>query len=278
MIYKPFVLNFVPTGMVPTKVMNSNVPLSPHEIVEQVHEANEIGITLVHLHARDEFGVPTYKAEIYEKIVNGLRKCCPDLVICVSLSGRNFSEFSQRSEALELDVDMGSLTLSSMNFADQPSINSTEMIMALCTKMNERGIHPELEVFDLGMINYGKYLIRKGLIKNPLYFNIILGNIAGLQLNFSQIGNVVNDLPENALWSLGGIGTIQLAANTLSIAMGGGVRVGLEDNLYFDQGKKVLATNIDLIKRTHQIANEFERPLLTSKEFGNLGFYNNNRQ
>ncbi len=115
------VINFTPTGMIPTKEMTPHVPVSPSEIIEDVHEAYELGITMVHIHARDKVtGEPTYKAEVYEEIILGVRKYAPELVVCVSLSGRNWSEFEKRSEPIQLTgkakPDMGSLTLSSLNF------------------------------------------------------------------------------------------------------------------------------------------------------------------
>ena len=268
---EPLVINYTPTGMVPTKDMNPNVPVSVHEIIEDVHRAYEMGITMAHLHARDEEGRPTYKNEVYGRILEGVRSNCPDLVVCLSLSGRNFNEFEKRSEAIELEPDMGSLTLSSLNFTKQASVNDPEMIQALARKMNDYGVHPELEVFDLGMINYAKYLVRKKLIQAPYYFNIILGNVAGMQVNASSIGAAIEQLPEAAMWSLGGIGSEQLKANTIAIALGGGVRVGLEDNLYFDQKKTQLASNIDLLRRIQQIAEAFERPVMSPSEFGRAG-------
>ncbi|MBN1251772.1 MAG: 3-keto-5-aminohexanoate cleavage protein [Bacteroidales bacterium] len=169
------IINFSPTGMIPTKEMTQFVPVSPNEIIEQVHQAYEIGITLVHLHARDEqSGKPTYKSDVYGKIFDGIRKYCPDLVLGASLSGRDFNVFEKRSEGLELKPDMGSLTLSSLNFIQQASVNSPEMIIKLAEKMKELGVKPELEAFDSGMINYQKYLIKKKILEPPYYINILL--------------------------------------------------------------------------------------------------------
>lgn len=271
----PLVINFVPTGMVPTKAMSPNVPITVAEIVEQVHEAYEIGITLVHLHAREEIdGSPTWKAEVYGRIFEGIRQYCADLPLCASLSGRNYNVFEKRSEVLKLRPDMGSLTLSSLNFVSQPSTNSPDMIQQLALKMLEEGVIPELEVFDLGMLHYGHYLIRKKILQAPFYVNLITGNIAGLQTNLAEVGVALNQLPPDAFWALGGIGQQQLAANTLAIASGGGVRVGLEDNLYYDQSRKTLATNASLLRRVHELAAVFERPIMAPSAFGNLGFYN----
>nr|WP_298790018.1 3-keto-5-aminohexanoate cleavage protein [uncultured Allomuricauda sp.] len=266
------IVNFTPTGMIPTKEMTPYVPISVSEIVENVLEADEIGITMVHLHAREEVsGIPTYKKEIYGQIIEGIRKYAPQLVICVSLSGRNFSELELRADPLFLEgnlkPDMGSLTLSSLNFNSTASINSPKMIQDLAGIMMKNGIVPELEVFDIGMINYAKYLEKKGLLKPPFYFNLLLGNIACAQANLLNAGVMLNDLPENSLWSLAGIGNEQLKMNSIAIAIGGGVRVGIEDNIWYDQKRTKLASNLDLVKRVHTIANANERAIMSPMEF-----------
>ena len=267
-----FILNFTPTGMIPTKDMTTHVPITVSEIVEDVHQASEIGITMVHLHAREEStGVPTYKKEIYAQIVEGIRKYAPELVICLSLSGRNFSEIELRSDPLmlkgNLKPDMGSLTLSSLNFNKTASVNSPDTVMALANIMKEKGIVPELEAFDIGMINYAKYLERKKLIEPPYYFNLLFGNIACSQANLLHAGVMINDLPQESLWSLAGIGNEQLKMNSLSLAFGGGVRVGIEDNIWYDTKRNVLAKNVDLLKRIHVIADANERTLMTPQDF-----------
>lgn len=266
------IINFTPTGMIPTKAMTSYVPISVSEIVEDVHLASEIGITMVHLHARDvATGVPTYKKEVYAKIVEGIRKYVPELVVCLSLSGRDFSDLDKRSEPLMLEgnlkPDMGSLTLSSLNFNKTASINTPDTVVSLATIMKEKGIVPELEAFDIGMINYAKYLERKKLIQAPYYFNLLFGNIACSQANLLHSGVMINDLPENSLWSLAGIGNEQLKMNSLSIAVGGGVRVGIEDNIWYDKARTKLATNADLLRRVHLIANANGRKVMPSKDF-----------
>ncbi len=267
-----FILNFTPTGMIPTKAMSTYVPISVSEIVEDVHKATEIGITMVHLHARDpKTSKPTYKREEYAKIIEGIRKYAPELIICVSLSGRDFSALEQRSDPLFLDEqlkpDMGSLTLSSLNFNKTASVNDPDMIMALTKIMKERGIVPELEVFDIGMINYAKYLEKKKLIEPPYYFNLLFGNIACSQANLLHAGVMINDLPKQSLWSLAGIGNEQLKMNSLSLAFGGGVRVGIEDNIWFDKDRTILARNSDLLERIHVIAQANERRVMMPREF-----------
>lgn len=272
---KHLIINFTPTGMIPTKEMTPHVPVQVNEIVEDVHQAWETGITMVHLHARDaETGAPTYRREIYAQIIGGIRRFAPELVLCVSLSGRNFGELEQRADPLflegDLKPDMGSLTLSSLNFNRTASMNAPQMIQDLAGTMMERGILPELEAFDIGMINYAKYLERKGLLKPPHYFNLLLGNIACAQANLMQAGLMINELPANSHWSLAGIGEAQLHMNSVAIAMEGGVRVGLEDNIWFDKGRTKLATNGELLRRIHTLAEANERTLMPARQFREL--------
>jgi len=269
------IVNFAPTGMIPTKQMTPHVPITVTEIVEDVHQATEIGITMVHLHARDEkTGEPTYRAEIYAQIIEAIRSFSQDLVICVSLSGRTFREFEQRSEVLQLDgdtkPDMGSLTLSSLNFNRVASVNEPTTIKALAQEMQARGIVPELEAFDAGMINYAHYLHRKGLLSPPFYFNLLLGNVACAQADLLHAGIMIRDLPTDAYWSLAGVGDSQLPMNSIAIAMGGGVRVGLEDNIYFNRERTKLATNADLLGRILGVAEANGRAIMSPDVFRGL--------
>jgi uncharacterized protein (DUF849 family) len=268
---KKFILNFTPTGMIPTKAMTPKVPILPAEIVVQVGEAVKLGANMVHLHARDlQDGKPTYRKEVYAEIVTGVRARHPELVICLSTSGRDFPGFEERSQCLDLTgglkPDMGSLTLSSLNFNSQASMNAPDMIKSLAKKMQDNGIKPELEVFDLGMINYAHYLISKGLITPPYYFNLILGNIACAQANLLSLGLMIKELPPESIWSVGGIGDYQLKMNAIGIVDGGGVRVGLEDNIYFDADRAQLASNSDLVKRIVDIATAVGRTPWSHRE------------
>ncbi len=272
---KKFMLNFTPTGMIPTKEMTPYVPITPEEIVNQVSEVDTMGISTVHLHARDPItGEPTYKSEIYGEIIRGIRNNNKELILCVSTSGRTYSEFEKRSDCLnlggELKPDLASLTLSSLNFNEQASISAPQMIQDLAKKMLERGIRPELEAFDVGMINYAKYLIKRRLINPPYYFNLILGNIACAQADMLHLGLMIRELPNESIWSVGGVGDFQLKLNVMGILSGGGVRVGLEDTIWFDTERKRLATNRNLVERIVSIAEKLGYEPYTPKEARNL--------
>lgn len=229
-----------------------------------------MGVSIAHIHARDMNGNNTSDPKIYGEIIEKIRKLCPDIIICVSLSGRINNTFESRSAVLNLEndikPDMGSLTLSSMNFANNESINTPEMIVKLLTKMNEKGIKPELEVFDVGMVNFSKYLIRKGLLKPPYYYNILCGNLFSAQAELGDISNIVQALPENSYYSFAGLGNYQSKMNALGVICASGVRVGLEDNIYYDIDRKILATNEMLVNRVVKLSEIYNRQIATAKE------------
>ncbi len=272
------IVNFTPTGTQPNRD-SSYAPLLPNEIIEEVHSANEIGISIVHLHARDEETLKnTYKKEIYSKIIEGIKKHCPDLLICVSLTGRNFPELEKRSEVLQLYPDMGSLTMSSLNFPSGASINQPEMILSLIKEMDKYGVQPEIECFDSGMLNYTNYLISKKILKPPHHINIILGNIYNGQCDLGTLSTIKSNLPSNSYTCLGGIGSQQLKSTTYGLLDFDGIRIGLEDNLYYRDKEKT--TNTELLKRAHRIMEELDVINYTSKELKELGYGNkiiNNR-
>lgn len=268
------IINFTPTGTQTTRD-NSFAPLTPNEIIDVVHEANELGISIVHLHARDEVTLGnTYKKEVYQRIIEGIKKHCPELLICVSLTGRNFSELEKRAEVLQLYPDMGSLTMSSLNFPSGASINQPEIILGLIQEMDKYGVQPEIECFDSGMLNYTNYLISKNLLTPPYHINVILGNIYNGQCDFGTLSTIKSNLPSDSYVCLGGIGSQQLKSTTYGLLDFDGVRIGLEDNLYYKDKEKT--TNIDLLKRTHRIMDEFNMEHYTSTELREQGYGNKN--
>lgn len=268
---KKKIINFTPTGTQPTK-QNSNAPLTSNEIIEEVHFAFELGITTVHIHARDEEYKNTWRIDVYNQIIEGIRKYCPNLSICVSLTGRHFPEFEKRSAVLELMPDMGSLTMSSINFPKAASINEPETIIKLIEKMDEYGVVPEIECFDSGMLNYTNYLIDKGILKGPHYINVILGNLYNGQADPSTITTILANKPNNSVMCLGGIGKNQITANLMGIMYADGVRIGLEDNLYYKD--KELATNSKLLHRLLKIMEEMDVIPMSPEEFKTLGYVN----
>jgi uncharacterized protein (DUF849 family) len=264
------IINLATTGMIPVKAMNPWVPVTPAEIIEDVRRCAALGASMAHLHARDADEAPAYRAHLFAEIIAGVRETHPDLVVAVTTSGRTYQEFEHRSAALgligDLKPDMASLTLGSVNFNKSASMSSPDMIMRLAAEMQNRGIKPELEVFDLGMVNFAHYLIKKDLIRPPYFFNIILGNIAAAQARLHHLGLIASELPDDSYFCVAGIGDAQLDMNALGIVMGNGARVGLEDNVWYDKARTVPASNSSLVQRVVDVACSLDREVATPQD------------
>lgn len=273
---KPLIINLACTGVIPTRAMSPHVPLTHDQIVDDVAECLSLGVQMVHLHARDDDGVQTGAPEPYGRLVEAIRQLPGgrEAVLCVTTSGRMNPGFEERSRLLDLSgdakPDMASLTLSSLNFVQSASVNAPDTIQQLAQRMHERGIRPELEIFDVGMANFAKVLIARGILRPPFYANVLLGNITGTQPSAIDVAAIQASLPDNCLTSYAGIGRFQLTANTLGILYADGVRVGLEDNLWMDEGRKTPASNVALVKRVLQLADMLERPLMSRMELRRL--------
>ena len=271
MLSSKFSIVLAPTGMIPTKSQTPYVPVSPKEIASDVHRCSQIGITSVHIHARDDSGAPDWRMEKYQEIVYAVKSLVPEILINVSTSGRSWSELEKRADCLalqgDLRPDLASLTLSSLNFLSGPSVNSPDIIYNLARMMLERDITPELEIFDLGMVNMANVLQKKGLLPEAIVANLFMGNIAGVQPSPSELGIMVDRLPTGTHWSGAGIGEFRDQAHAITLGAGGSIRVGLEDGIYLDRSKTQLATNELLVERVHQMAGLLDRGLMTSSEF-----------
>jgi uncharacterized protein (DUF849 family) len=267
---RKLIINLAPTGMVPRSSDNSSVPLVAERIADDCAQCREAGASIFHLHARDERQDPAWQKDVYREIILAVRARCPDAIIVVSTSGRTHGAFEQRSDVLNLDGDatpeMASLTLGSLNFPKQASMNEPSMIRRLADAMNERGIVPELEVFDFGMLDYAKYLIDRKILREPFYFNFLLGSLGTMNAAPFNLASLVMSLPAGATWAAAGIGRYQFAMNSLAVVTGGHVRVGLEDNLFLDADKTKPATNPLLVERIARLAAAAERECASPAE------------
>jgi uncharacterized protein (DUF849 family) len=267
---QPLIVNAALTGMVPTKADTPHVPVSAEEVVADAVACAARGASIVHVHARDRDGRPTHRAEAFAPIVAGIRAEVPDLIVCVSCSGRDVPDVDARAEVLSLDgdarPDMASLTLGSLNFARQASTNSPDAIRALAERMRDRGIAPELEVFEPGMLAFASRLRHEGLLGERGYVNVLLGNLGTAPPSPAMLTAFLSVMPAGWTWGIGGIGRHQLDATLLAVATAGGVRTGVEDNLWFDRERTELATNERLVARVAELAALAERPLATPAE------------
>lgn len=264
---QPLIINLAPTGMVPRKQHTEHVPVSVDEVLADLAECVPLGASIAHLHAREPDGEPTTDPDAWAALMSAVREAHPDLVVVGTTSGRDRPEFEQRAAVLGLDADirpdMGSLTLGSMNFMHQASMNSPDMIRRLAARMAEQGVKPELEVFDLGMVNFAQQLIREDLLQPPYYFNILLGNIATAQARLLPLATILAELPEDSVVGIAGLGQFQRVATRLGVAVADAVRVGIEDNIWYDRSKNELATNAKLVALAAAQARAAERGVAT---------------
>src|SRR5689334_2683465 len=203
--------------MVPRRKDNPHVPLTAADIAADVQRCFAAGARIFHLHARREDEEPTYRREVFAEIIRQVKKNVPEAILCVTTSGRLYKRFEERSEVLDLEEalkpELASLTLGSLNFPKQASVNEPEMIAKLAHAMAERGIIPELEIFDFGMLDYAHYLIGRGILKPPFVFNLLLGSLGTLAATALNLALLVERLPANAYWSAAGIGRFQFPIN-----------------------------------------------------------------
>ena len=266
----PLVINLALTGMVPRREDNPNVPISPGEIAADVKRCFQAGARIFHVHARDETGNPIYQKEAFAEIIGKIKEKVPEAIISATTSGRLHKKFEERSDVLDLDgdlkPDLASLTLGSLNFPKQASVNGPEMIVKLANRMSERGIVPELEIFDFGMLDYAHYLIGRKILKPPFVFNLLLGSLGTIAATPLNLALLVERLPSGSFWSAAGIGRFQFFMNSLGVAMGGNVRTGLEDNLYMDAEKSELAANERLVERIVGYSQALGRQVATPEQ------------
>jgi uncharacterized protein (DUF849 family) len=257
------IVNVCPTGMVPTRTDNPHIPLTPQEVAADVRRCVDAGASIVHIHPRDREGRPSQDPAVAVAFIRAVRAAAPEVVVCITTSGRVQPELAGRVQVVELEGDakpeMASLTLGSLNFPKQASINSPETIQGLARRMQECGVVPEWEIFDFGMLDYAHYLRDRGLLPDPVYANFLLGSLGTLAATPLNLALLVERLPKGATWAAAGIGHYQFAMNRLAIAMGGGVRVGLEDNLWFDDDRTDPASNPRLVERLVAIGRAMGR-------------------
>lgn len=262
----PLIITIAPTGSVPTKQQNPYLPTTPEEIGKTARLCREAGAAIIHIHARDTSGQPTLDPDIFAEIDAAIRAHCPDIIIQISTGGRAGTDPQQRTAAVQrLKPEMASLTTGSINFADRVYENSHATIELLARTMKQVGTKSEFEIFDTGMIETAKRVVQNGWADPPLHFNFVLGLPGGTQpATPKQLLHLVESLPPNSTWTVSGIGRHQLPMGVLGIVLGGHVRVGLEDNLYYTQG--MLASNEMLVKRIVRIATELGREIATPEQ------------
>jgi 3-keto-5-aminohexanoate cleavage enzyme len=268
--YDGLIINAAITGSIPRRAEVPRVPVTPAQIVEDAVACVDAGASILHLHARQVDESPAWEREIYAEFIPAIRALRPEAVICVSTSGRDAADLERRADVLDLAgdsrPDMASLTLGSLNLRNEASINAPDTIVALAERMAERGIKPELEIFDSGMAYLAHDLLDRGVLEAPLYANLLLGNRNTAPATAGDLAGLVAALPPGTTWAAGGLGAFQLPMNAIAVFMGGHVRTGLEDNPAMDVERRRPATNAALVARVVELARIADRKLATPAE------------
>ena len=212
------------------------LPLTPEEIAAEARMCLDAGAAMVHLHARAVDGSPTQDLAAYRAIIEAVRARAPEIVIQVSTGGAVWMSAEERLQPLEAQPEMASLTTGTVNFGEEVFSNTMPMVREFARQMQLRGIRPEIEVFDSGMIPAAMRLLKEGLLSEPLHFNLVLGVPGGAAGTLKNLMHMVESLPSGCTWTASGIGAAQLPLTTAAILLGGNVRVGLEDNIYYRRG------------------------------------------
>ncbi|NPV71632.1 MAG: 3-keto-5-aminohexanoate cleavage protein [Firmicutes bacterium] len=257
------IVTVAPTGNVPTKEKTPHVPVTPEEIARSVYESYKAGASVAHIHARDERGLPTHRLDVFREIVERVREKC-DIIIQLSTGARAGKTAEERGECISLAPEMASLTTGSSNFPTTINSNPAELIEYLCRQMKQYGVVPEIEVFDSAMISNALDLEKNGLISPPLTFNLVMGVRGSIPASPKNLFFLVDSLPHGARWTCTAIGPLHLQLSTIAIALGGNVRAGIEDNVFYEKG--VLATNPQLVERVVRVAEATGRGVATVAE------------
>ena len=264
------IITVAQTGALVNKEMNPHVPEQPDEIAESAYACYNEGAAMVHIHARNEKGENTSNPEVFRKIKAGIREKC-NLVIQYSTGGGPSLTQEQRIECIEAEPEMASLNMGSMmrisgEYAGVAWSNMPHEIEMYVSRMRERGVKPEMEVYSFAMFRDVNEIIEKGLVEKPYYINLVLGmRYQGACDATPKILNTMIDfLPEDAIFNCTAVGSAQLPITTMAMIQGGCLRVGLEDNIYYSKGE--LATNPQLVARTVRIARELGKEPATPDE------------
>lgn len=249
-----------------TKAHNPAVPYTVDEIAREALGAYQAGASIIHLHVREDDGTPTQSAARFKQCIDAIRAVCPSVIIQPSTGGAVGMSDEERLQPVTLGPEMASLDCGTCNFGgDEIFVNTENTIIRFAEEMNARGIKPECEVFDKGMIDMAVRLAKKGIIKQPMHFNFVMGVVGGITGTPRDLMYMKESIPEGSTFTVSGVGRCQLEMAVQSMLLGGHVRVGFEDNVYLKKGV-LLKSNAEMVAKIARIAAELGREVATPDE------------
>lgn len=256
----PLIITVAPVGAELTPDQTPHLAVTPKQLGEVARKIADAGASIMHVHCRNDDGTNTHDVARFKAAYDEIR-AQSDLIVQFSTGGAIGMTPQERASVLELRPEMATLTCGTVNFGDDVFENSFPIMRGILAKMHEFGVRPELEIFDKGHLTNAKRLEKEGLLTFPQHVDFVLGVPGGLDATVQNLCDLVDALPAGCSWSVAGIGRMQLPMTMAALALGGHVRVGLEDNMYYSKGR--LATNEELVARVVRLAGELGRPVAT---------------
>ncbi|MEW9123850.1 MAG: 3-keto-5-aminohexanoate cleavage protein [Thermotaleaceae bacterium] len=264
------IITVATTGAWPSKQDNPNVPLTPQEIANDVYECWKAGAAIAHLHMRDNEGKGTMSKEKFEETVALIKEKC-DIILNLTTSGDlNATDETRQAHLKSIKPELASYDCGSMNWMHNSLfINHPKFLEELGYTMQEHGVKPEIEIFDAGMVYNSFYYQKKGVLKAPLHYQFVLGAAGGMTATIENLVFLKNLIPEGSTWSALGIGKGHIPIMLAAIAMGGHVRVGMEDNVYFGPGE-LAKSNAQFVERAANIIRASSKEVATVEDARNI--------
>ncbi len=261
MINKELIITCAVVGAELNREIYPYLPVTPDEIAIAAEEAVNAGASIIHLHVRDENGFPTQNVDVFEEVTSKIKNRC-DCIIQYSTGGAVGTSLVERSAPLILKPEMATLTMGTMNFGADIFENSLPTIEHLLKVMNDNSVMPEVEIFDCGMMETLEEMVRQGQIQKHHHVDFVLGVPGGMAPTIKNLVFLTDRLANNQTWTVAGLGKAHLPMTMHAIAMGGHVRTGIEDNIYYKKNE-LARSNSQLVSRVARIAGEMGRPVAT---------------
>jgi len=260
------IVTVAPTGAWPTKKDNPAIPLTPQEIADDVYACWQAGAAMAHLHMRDAEGKGTMDTERFKETVGLIREKC-DIVLNLTTSGDlNATDETRMAHLIALKPELASYDCGSMNWMHNSLfLNHPAFLERLATTMNDNGVKPEIEIFDAGMVYNSLYYQKKGFLKGPLHYQFVLGAAGGIAATVENLVFLKSLIPAESTWSAFGIGRGHMPIFYAALALGGHVRVGMEDNVMYGKDR-LAASNAEFVERAGRVIRELDKELATPAE------------
>jgi 3-keto-5-aminohexanoate cleavage enzyme len=254
----PLIITVAPVGAELRPEQTPHLPITPAQLGETAARCRAAGASIIHVHCRNDDGSNTSDPARFQAAYDAIR-AASDLIVQFTTGGAVGMTPEERAAPLAVRPEMATLTCGTVNFGDEVFENSFPIMRGILAAMERYEVKPELEIFDAGHLVNAKRLVREGLLEFPQHVDFVLGVPGALDASAAHLIDLVRDLPAGCTWSVAAIGRDQLPMAAIAIAMGGHVRVGLEDNIYYAKGR--LAANDELVARVARIAAELGRPI-----------------